>query len=108
MSERDDAPGRSLALAELTYTEVAERMAEAGRKVAILPVGSTEAHGPHLPLCTDSLISTAVAARAAAELERHGVIAVYFPTIHYAVTDWAGEFTGSVSIAATVAVGGGP
>ncbi len=105
MSAVETLPEREVALGHLTYTEVAARLAEPGRrKVAVIPVGSTEAHGPHLPLCTDSLISSAVAARAAAELERRGVVALYFPTVHYAVTDWAGEFTGSVSIAAAVAI----
>ena len=92
------------ALAELSYPEVAARLAGAGRKVAVIPVGSTEAHGPHLPLCTDSLIGEAVAERAAAELERRGFVAMHFPTIDYAVTDWAGAFSGSVSIAASTAI----
>ncbi|RAJ68887.1 creatinine amidohydrolase [Streptomyces sp. Amel2xB2] len=40
----------------------------AGRKavVALLPVGSHEQHGPHLPLSTDTLIACAVAERVAA------------------------------------------
>ena len=37
------------------------------RVVALIPVGSTEAHGPHLPLATDVLISRGMAF-AAAEL----------------------------------------
>jgi creatinine amidohydrolase len=34
--------------------------AAAGR-VAVVPVGATEQHGPHLPLATDTLLATAVA-----------------------------------------------
>lgn len=96
--------GRDLALAHCTYPEVAARLAAAGPKVAMIPVGSTEAHGPHLPLNTDSLIGEAVAARAAAALERRGLVALHFPPIHYAVTDWAGSFSGSVSIPAETAI----
>ena len=33
--------------------------------VAILPIGSTEQHGPHLPVEVDSLLVTEVARRAA-------------------------------------------
>lgn len=95
---------KDLALAHLTYPEVAARLAGAGDKVAVIPVGSTEAHGPHLPLCTDSLIGAAVAELAATELDRRGFVAMHFPTIHYAVTDWAGAFSGSVSIAASTAI----
>lgn len=97
-------PDRDLALAHCTYPEVAARLAEPRVKVAVIPVGSTEAHGPHLPLNTDSLIGEAVAARAARELERRGLVALHFPPIHYAVTDWAGSFSGSVSIAAATAI----
>jgi creatinine amidohydrolase len=93
-----------LALAHCTYPEVAAHMADPRPKVAVIPVGSTEAHGPHLPLNTDSLIGEAVARRAAAELHRRGLVALHFPAIHYAVTDWAGSFTGSVSIAAATAI----
>jgi creatinine amidohydrolase len=95
---------KDLALAHCTYPELAALLAGPGRKVAVIPVGSTEAHGPHLPLNTDSLIGAAVAERAAAELDRRGIVALHFPPIHYAVTDWAGSFTGSVSIAASTAI----
>ncbi len=39
-------------LAELTYPE-AEQLRELS-PVVLLPMGSTEAHGPHLPIGTDS------------------------------------------------------
>ena len=44
-------------LAELTYEEV-ESLCKGGRAVAIVPVGSVEPHGPHLPLHTDTIIAT--------------------------------------------------
>lgn len=98
-------PGRALRFAELTYPEVERLAADPRRKVAVLPVGSTEAHGPHLPLNTDSLISEAVAELATAELAAAGFVAAALPTIHYAVTEWAAAFSGSISIAAEIAVG---
>lgn len=94
----------TLALAESTYPEVAARLADPRPKVALVPVGSTEAHGPHLPLNTDSLIGEAVTVRAAAELDRQGLVAYHFPPIHYAVTDWAGAFSGSLSIPRETAI----
>ncbi len=93
-----------LALAHCTYPEVAARMGDPRSKVAIIPVGSTEAHGPHLPINTDSLIAAAVAERAAEALDARGLIALHFPPIHYAVTDWAGDFSGSVSLAMGTAI----
>ena len=93
-----------LALAHLPYPEVAAWLADPRPKVAIIPIGSTEAHGPHLPLSTDSIIGEAVAARAAAELAGRDLVALHFPPIHYAVTDWAGSFAGSVSIPMMTAI----
>jgi creatinine amidohydrolase len=68
------------------------------RAVAIVPVGSTEAHGPHLPLATDSIISTEMARRGAMKLAARGELAVLFPTQHYVVTDWASEFPGTLGL----------
>ncbi len=92
-------------LAHLTYPEVEAILKNTRERpvVALLPLGSTEAHGPHLPLATDSLISEGMAARGAAELARRGLEAVIFPTIHYAVTDWAAAFKGSTTIPREVA-----
>ncbi len=46
-------------MADMTWEEVREAAAEGF--AVLLPVGSTEQHGPHLPLATDVLIPLAVA-----------------------------------------------
>jgi creatinine amidohydrolase len=56
----------SIALAELTWQEAAEQLAQ--RPVGLLPIGAIEAHGPHLPLDTDLIIAGAMARRAAGRL----------------------------------------
>lgn len=58
---------RSHRLAELTSPEVREAIA-GGIDVALLPVGSTEQHGAHLPLSTDSLHTVEVLERVARAL----------------------------------------
>lgn len=85
-------------LARMTYAEIEAVLADGGRKVALLPTGSTEAHGPHLPLATDSIIAEEMARRAALRLAERGIAAVRLPTLHYAVTDWAADFAGSAGI----------
>jgi creatinine amidohydrolase/Fe(II)-dependent formamide hydrolase-like protein len=70
-----DWPGRGLdaplyELAERPPDRRLERMAwpEIGRRrprLAIVPLGATEQHGPHLPFATDTLIADALAARLA-------------------------------------------
>jgi creatinine amidohydrolase len=86
---------------ELPWTEV-KRAAAAGA-IALLPVGSTEAHGPHLPLGTDVLIAQAVAARVAERLAAAGRSALIFPPVAYSLTDFARPFSGTVSVAAEAA-----
>lgn len=86
-------------LAELTYEEV-ERLCKRGRAVAIVPVGSVEPHGPHLPLHTDTLISETCAARAVTELAKKNIEAVVAPSVPYGVTDYAGGFAGAIGVPA--------
>ena len=45
-----------VSLGELTTEELATLL-EGSTAVALLPIGSTEPHGPHLPLGTDALLS---------------------------------------------------
>ncbi len=48
-----------LSMATATYEEVAEAIGQ--RSVLVLPVGSVEQHGPHLPLNTDTITATRLA-----------------------------------------------
>lgn len=77
----------------------ARELAQSG-SVALLPVGSTEAHGPHLPLSVDVVIAEEVCRRVAARLTRDCVM---FPSVAYALTDFAAPFAGTVTLNAEVA-----
>ena len=88
-------------LRKLTWPDV-KTLVERGC-AAILPVGSTEAHGPHLPLDTDVTIALGMARRAARTLTERGRPCVVLPPIGYSVTDFAGPFPGSLSIPAETA-----
>ncbi len=71
--------------------------------VALVPVGSTEPHGPHLGLGTDVVISAAACVRATELLERKGpLVGVIAPAISYGVTECAAGFPGAVSVPAAV------
>ncbi len=83
-------------LAELTWPEAAAERARA--PIVLVPIGSTEAHGPHLPLATDALLSEELARRAALALEEKGTAALLAPTLGYAITEYAGEFAGTISL----------
>jgi creatinine amidohydrolase len=88
-------------LAELTWTE-AEAL-KAAQPIVLLPIGSTEAHGPHLPLATDAILSEELSARAAAALDAVGYTTIIAPTLSYAITQYASEFAGTISIAPATA-----
>jgi len=81
------------------------RAALAGEKpvVAILPCGATEAHGPHLPLSTDVIISESMAHEALAGLAQHGIAAVVLPPLAYAPAEYAEAFAGTITVSAAAA-----
>ncbi len=68
------------------------------RTVAILPIGSTEPHGPHLPLDTDVTIARAMARRAAERLAEADVPCVVLPPLAYGLTNYTSGFAGRVSL----------
>lgn len=72
--------------------------------VLILPIGSTEAHGPHLPLSTDVIISEEMSRCAAAKLNAQGIETVVLPALAYSVTDFSADFPGTISIRKETAV----
>jgi creatinine amidohydrolase len=79
--------------AKLTWPEINE--AVAAQKVCIIPVGSIEQHGPHLPLDVDCVCPTGVALHAA-KLVPDKVLVL--PTIPHGYTAHVMDFPGTVNI----------
>lgn len=88
-------------LATMTTDEVRALVAQPPTAV-LVPVGSVEPHGPHLPLATDTVISEEAARRAVALLAGQGVRAVIAPSLPYGVTDYAAGFAGAIGVPADV------
>lgn len=78
-------------LGELNWREAGQQT----HKVVVLPIGSLEQHGHHLPLLTDSLIGGEVARRAEAEL---GDEALFLPILWVGASDHHRGFPGTVSL----------
>jgi len=83
-------------LAKLTWPQAQEFFAPGS--IAIVPIGSTEPHGPHLPLDTDVTIAAEQAARAATKLAAAGVRAFVLPPLAYGLTNWTEGFAGRVTL----------
>lgn len=86
-------------LAGLTSADLASLLQGSAPVAILLPIGSVEPHGPHLPLLTDTLISEAAAQNAITKLEPR-VKALVAPSISYGVTEYARGFAGAISIPA--------
>ena len=67
-------------LQELTLKETQKKY-----KVAILPIGSTEAHGYHVPYGSDAFHSTVIAERVCSEAWKKGSRILLLPTVPYGV-----------------------
>lgn len=80
-------------LEELTWTDVRDAMRD-GTDTVILPVGSTEQHGPHLPLKTDAAIGQAIAERIARKLGD----ALVAPAVRPGVSGHHMDFPGTVTV----------
>ncbi|GLY71750.1 creatininase family protein [Actinoallomurus iriomotensis] len=77
-----------------------ERLAAlAGEALVVLPIGSTEQHGPHLPTGTDALLAATVAERAAdqaAETSPRPIVLA--PPLPYGCSDHHLPFGGTLSV----------
>lgn len=69
-----------------------------GAPVLVLPLGSTEQHGPHLPVDTDTAIAAAVAHQLAHRLHSEGIHALVAPPLAYGASGEHAGFPGTVSL----------
>ena len=76
-----------------TWTEIKNNLERI--KAVILPVGSTEQHGPHLPLTCDSIFATQMSLEVAKHF--NGSILV-LPPIYYGVSEHHMDFSGTITI----------
>ncbi len=78
---------------ELTWPEINE--AALARKVVLLPIGSTEQHGHHLPLDVDNFLARSVCLVAARQIPQETLV---MPTIPYGYNEHAQDFPGTIHV----------
>lgn len=84
----------SCRLADQVWSDLADRRAH----LLLVPVGSTEQHGPHLPLETDTIIATAVATGVAERLQQSAPQVTIAPSLAYGSSGEHQAFAGTCSI----------
>jgi creatinine amidohydrolase len=84
----------------MTWPQVDERIKQ-GVDAVLIPIGSTEQHGPHMPLDTDCFIARALAARAADLAEEQGVSVLVAPTLNVTLSWYHMQFPGSMRLSTT-------
>ncbi len=85
-------------LAHMTWEEARDRFAAA--EIALLPVGSTEQHGPHLSLDTDTFDAEYLAIEAARRVNPPRPLVL--PTIPYGVAYHHMDFPGTLAVSPDV------
>lgn len=78
---------------DLTWPEVNDAVEM--EKVILLPIGSTEQHGPHLPLDVDNVLPTSVCMEAGRRAPEKILVA---PTIPYGFNIHAMDFPGTIHV----------
>ena len=84
---------RSLGLGQQRWPKV-----RPGEVLLLVPVGSVEQHGPHLPLATDTMIANAVTRAAAERLDATGTQVLVAPSVNYGASGEHEGFPGTISI----------
>jgi creatinine amidohydrolase len=87
------APSPERALARLAWPEL-EALLAGGATTAVIALGSTEQHGPHLPFATDTLVADALAERFCARVPE----AVRLPAVPFGCASEHLAFPGTLSL----------
>jgi creatinine amidohydrolase len=87
-------------LERMTWPEVEARLS-AGVDAVLLPIGTTEQHGRHMPLDTDCVIARGLALRAAEAGEAAGVRLLVAPTLNVTLSWYHMQFPGSLRLSTT-------
>lgn len=83
-------------LEDMTWEELSEVMKKTD--VVIVPVGSTEQHGAHLPLAADTIQVVEMAKETVARLAEQGITVVAGPAIPFGVAPYHLPFPGTINL----------
>lgn len=81
-------------LEQMTHVEAGAALKKC--KVAVLPIGSYEQHGPYLPVCTDSIIAAGIVDEIAKKFKGDDIL--FLPPQIYGYCDYHTDFPGTLSL----------
>ncbi len=84
---------KTVRMEDMNWPDIKEKL-ESGYTTAVFAIGSTEQHGPHLPLITDSLIGDVVALKVSEKLGN----VLQAPTIRIGLSEHHLAFPGTISL----------
>src|SRR3954452_7981950 len=84
----------------MTWQEVGAQI-EAGVDAVLLPIGTTEQHGPHMTLDTDCVIAQGLATRTAQLAADEGLSVLVAPTLNVTLSWYHMQFPGSMRLTTT-------
>src|SRR6185312_8602423 len=84
----------------MTWPEVDEAI-QAGVDTVLIPIGTTEQHGHHMPLDTDCVIARALCARVAETAETEGLSVLVAPTVNISLSWYHMQYPGSMRLSTT-------
>jgi len=84
----------------MTWPEV-EAAIGRGVDAVLIPIGTTEQHGPHMPLDTDCFNARSLCARTAEAGEAEGVELLVAPTLNVTLSWYHMQFPGSMRLSTT-------
>lgn len=79
---------------EFTWPEIREAVAQ--NRVVVLPVGTVEQHGPHLPLVTDVVTASEMSRMAVEKIANEAVL---MPPVYYSFNQHHMDFPGTIAVA---------
>src|SRR5258707_5121451 len=79
---------------EFTWPEIRDAVAQ--QRVVVLPVGTVEQHGPHLPLVTDVLTATELSRGAVSTIPDEAIL---MPPVYYSFNEHHLDFPGTIAVA---------
>ncbi|HEX17319.1 MAG TPA: creatininase family protein [Thermoplasmatales archaeon] len=88
---------RVLRIEELNFKTIIEGL-DKEKSLILIPFSPLEAHGPHLPIGTDVMVSRRICEEVASNLSKEGITTLIYPPQIIGYCAYTKDFPGSISV----------